>query len=180
MDLRAEIEMEDGNTIKPKDHMDDEYANAGKLDPRVCITTSRDPSSRLKQFAKEVRLIFPNSSRVNRGNHKIEDMVELCRRNDFSDIVMLQEHRGEPTALIVSHLPFGPTAYFSLSNVVMRHDIEDRGTISEAYPHLIFNNLDSSLGERLTNVLKYLFPVPKEDSKRIITFSNDRDYISFR
>ncbi len=31
---------------------DDEYANVGSYDPKVCVTTSRDPSSRLKQFAK--------------------------------------------------------------------------------------------------------------------------------
>ena len=28
--------------------------------------------------------------------------------------------------------------------------------------------------------MKYLFPVPKDESKRIITFSNEQDYISFR
>ena len=49
-----------------------------------------------------------------------------------------QETRGEPDALIVSHLPYGPTAHFSLSGAVMRHDIEGRGTVSEAFPHLIF------------------------------------------
>jgi len=30
------------------------------------------------------------------------------------------------------------------------------------------------------NILKYLFPVPKEDSHRILTFANQDDYISFR
>jgi len=29
-------------------------------------------------------------------------------------------------------------------------------------------------------VLKYLFPVPKEDSKRVMTFSNRDDFVSFR
>lgn len=178
--LRHEIDLEDSNTAKPKSHVDDEYASSGKIDPKICVTTSRDPSVRLKQFAKEVRLLFPNSSRVNRGNHKIEELMDACKRNDFTDVILLQEHRGEPTALIVSHLPYGPTAYFSLSNCVLRHDIENKGTISEAFPHLVFNNLNSSLGERLTNILKHLFPVPKEDSQRILTFSNDKDYISFR
>jgi rRNA maturation protein Rpf1 len=35
-------------------------------------------------------------------------------------------------------------------------------------------------GERLMTILKHLFPVPKADSKRVITFSNDSDFISFR
>ena len=30
------------------------------------------------------------------------------------------------------------------------------------------------------NILKYLFPVPKEDSKRVLTFANHEDFISFR
>ena len=66
--------------------------------------------------------------------------MKACRANDFSDIVIVNEHRGEPTSLIVCHLPYGPTAYFNISNTVMRHDIENVGTMSEAYPHLIFSS----------------------------------------
>lgn len=51
----------------PRTHIDDEYAHAGERDPKILITTSRDPSSRLVQFAKEVKLLLPNSQRVNRG-----------------------------------------------------------------------------------------------------------------
>ncbi|KAL4664926.1 hypothetical protein H8959_015917 [Pygathrix nigripes] len=82
--------------------------------------------------------------------------------------------------LIVSHLPFGPTAYFTLCNVVMRHDIPDLGTMSEAKPHLITHGFSSRLGKRVSDILRYLFPVPKDDSHRVITFANQDDYISFR
>ena len=82
--------------------------------------------------------------------------------------------------MIVSHLPYGPTAYFQLANVVMRHDLPNAGTMSEAFPHLIFHGFTTSLGERATSILKYLFPVPKTESKRVMTFANDSDYISFR
>ena len=44
--------------------------------------------------------------------------------------------------------------------------------MSEAYPHLIFSNMTSKLGERVTNILKHLFPVPRVDSKRVLTFAN--------
>jgi U3 small nucleolar ribonucleoprotein protein IMP4 len=50
--LRREIELEDDNTAVQRDHIDDEYAHAGEVDPKVLVTTSRDPSSRLIQFAK--------------------------------------------------------------------------------------------------------------------------------
>ncbi|KAM4011906.1 U3 small nucleolar ribonucleoprotein IMP4-like [Anomaloglossus baeobatrachus] len=62
----------------------------------------------------------------------------------------------------------------------MRHDIPDLGTMSEAYPHLVFHNFTSRLGQRVSNIMKYLFPVPKDDSRRVITFANQEDYISFR
>ena len=35
-------------------------------------------------------------------------------------------------------------------------------------------------GKRVANILKHLFPVPKPDTKRVITFSNDNDFVSFR
>jgi len=84
--------------------------------------------------------------------------------------------------MIVSHFPHGPTIYFTLSNVQLRHDISTYkdSTVSEQYPHLIFENFTSRLGERVRDILKYLFPVPKEDSKRVMIFSNENDFISFR
>jgi len=160
--------------------IDDEYRWAGVQDPKIMITTARDPSSKLKQFAKEMKLILPNSQRINRGNYRIEQLMDACRSNDITDVIMVQEHRGVPDGLIVCHQPYGPTAFFTLSNVVMRHDIPDVGTMSEAYPHLIFRNFTSKIGSRVKDILRYLFPVPKEDSRRIMTFANEDDYISYR
>ncbi|XP_022095938.1 U3 small nucleolar ribonucleoprotein protein IMP4-like isoform X1 [Acanthaster planci] len=161
-------------------HIDDEYRWAGVEDPKIMLTTSRDPSSKLKQFAKEVKLIFPNAQRLNRGNYDVSQLVQACRANEVTDLLIIHEHRGVPDALQVCHLPYGPTAFFTLLNTVMRHDIPNIGTMSEVYPHLIFHNFKSKLGERVMNILKYLFPVPKEDSKRVITFANQDDVISFR
>jgi U3 small nucleolar ribonucleoprotein protein IMP4 len=51
-ELRKEIEFEDSQKALPRNLLDDEYARAGLKDPRILITTSRDPSTRLSQFAK--------------------------------------------------------------------------------------------------------------------------------
>jgi U3 small nucleolar ribonucleoprotein protein IMP4 len=37
---------------EPRNHVDDEYAKVGTYDPKIVITTSRSPSSRLLQFSK--------------------------------------------------------------------------------------------------------------------------------
>ncbi|KAM6595159.1 hypothetical protein CsatA_002862 [Cannabis sativa] len=181
--LRHEIDLEDESTAVPRSHIDDEYANSAEKDPRIMITTSRNPSAPLKQFAQELSLVFPNSLRTNRGGQVISEMIESCRRRDFTDVILVHEHRGVPDGLIISHLPYGPTAYFQLLNVVTRHDIKDKktmGTMPQAYPHLILNNFTSKVGERAANILKHLFPSPKPETKRIITFANESDYISFR
>ena len=148
-----------------------------------------------------MRLVFPNSHRINRGNYVVKELAEACRANDITDLIVLHEHRGIPgedilgffiryintnpvsrDAMIVSHFPHGPTVYFTLNNVALRHDIGSykSSTVSEQYPHLIFENFSSQLGQRIRDVLKYLFPVPKEDSKRVMTFANEDDFISFR
>ena len=132
--------MFDENQLEPTNHVDDEYSLAGSKDPKILITTSRDPSSRLSQFAKEVKLLFPNASRMNRGNYVMKEMVDACLKNEATDLIILHEHRGTPDGMIVTHFPYGPTAYFSLHNVALRHDIPDRGTVSEQNPHLIFHN----------------------------------------
>ena len=187
--LKSELDYEDAkhNTLDIEaaktSHVDDEYGNAGHTDPQIVITTSRDPSSRLKQFAKEMKVLLPNSTRINRGNIRVDDLVASCRENDanVTDLIVLQETRGEPDGLVICHLPFGPTAYFTLSGAVLRHDLEGGAApMSEAYPHIILNNFHTSVGKRVGNILKCLFPVPKMDTRRIVTFSNDNDHISFR
>mmetsp|Transcript_4776 Transcript_4776/g.11835 ORF Transcript_4776/g.11835 Transcript_4776/m.11835 type:complete len:287 (-) Transcript_4776:37-897(-) len=160
--------------------LDDEYANAGVTDPRILITTSHDPSSKLTQFLKELRLVFPNCHRMNRGGTSMKELADVARGEGFTDLLIVHETRGVPDGLIVSHLPNGPTAFFTLSNTVLRHDIEGRPNIPEVHPHLIFENFSSKLGKRVTSILKYIFPVPRVDSTRTITFVNHDDYISFR
>lgn len=165
----------------PGSSIDDEYSKAGTYDPRILVTTSRDPSSRLTQFAKEVRLLFPNSTRLNRGGYTVSDLAAAARSNGITDMVVLHEHRGVPDAMVVSHFPHGPTLLFTLHNVVLRHEVNaHNSTVSEQYPHLIFEGFNSKLGDRVKSALRFLFPVPKEDSKRTMSFVNQNDFISFR
>lgn len=179
--VKHDLELDDPTVNELKTHVDDEYQNMGTVEPRIMVTSSRDASSRLTQFVKELRHVLPNAQRMNRGNTGIGEVVEMCRKGDYSDLVIIHEHRGEPDGLIISHFPYGPTAYFGMTNVVMRHDLNvDVGSVSEAYPHLIFHNFSTKLGQRTATILKALFPVPKADSRRVMTMVNRDDTISFR
>ncbi len=178
--LRKEIELDGADLSEAQVGIDSEYANAGVSDPKVLITTSHDPSSKLTQFLKEMKLVVPNAQRMNRGGHTVQRVVETSRADGFSDLIILQEHRGVPDGLVVSHMPHGPTAYFGLHNVVTRHDIPGRAPVSEAYPHLVMHGFSTPIGLRVATILKHLFPVPKLDTKRVISFVNADDSISFR
>ncbi|MCJ1286410.1 snoRNA-binding rRNA-processing protein imp4 [Xylographa opegraphella] len=172
--------------------LDDEYAHlSGIVDPRILITTSRSPSTRLAAFAKEIRLLLPTSVRLNRGNLVLASLAASARAAGLSDAVVLHEHRGTPTALTVTHFPHGPTASFSLHHVQLRHDLAAaaRGTVSEAYPHLVFENFRSPLGRRVVRILRHLFP-PREAvspatpsaklGNRVVSFVNRADSIEVR
>jgi U3 small nucleolar ribonucleoprotein protein IMP4 len=98
----------------------------------------------------------------------------------FLPLPQVNETRGMPDALIVSHLPYGPTAYFTLSNCVLRHDIAECKPASQAYPHLIIDGLNSKIGKRIGRILQALFPIPRAESKRVLTFANRNDFIFFR
>lgn len=49
----------------------------------------------------------------------VSELVESARNNDYTDVVMIHEHRGEPDGLVVCHLPYGPRAYFGIFNTVL-------------------------------------------------------------
>nr|XP_048333916.1 U3 small nucleolar ribonucleoprotein protein IMP4-like isoform X2 [Ziziphus jujuba var. spinosa] len=75
---------------------------------------------------KELKFDFPNAQQMNQaggGKGLFLEIIEICCTCDFTDVVLVHEHRGVPARLIISHLPFGPTACFHLLNAVTRHDI---------------------------------------------------------
>jgi U3 small nucleolar ribonucleoprotein protein IMP4 len=103
-----EKEKEEKETkIKSICELDNEYAFAGKTPPKILITNGREVSEKLKKFVKEMKLIFPYCSRINRVQNSIETVVSSAKKNGFTDIVVFHETKGEPSSMIVSHLPYG-------------------------------------------------------------------------
>lgn len=60
---------------------------------QILVTTSRDPSSKLSQFAKEVALVIPGAKSQNRGATVLAQLVESSRSAGISDIVVVHETR---------------------------------------------------------------------------------------
>jgi len=163
----------------PKKPIEEEDEYQQQREPHILLTTSREPSSRLQAFASECSLLF-NAHKLNRGKTQIKELVNAANEASATHVILLHETRGTPDTIIISHLPFGPTIHLSLHNVVLRHDIEQKQTVSTAAPHLLFQDFESKLGKRIQKILSHLFPVPKEKSQRVMTFANRDDFISFR
>merc|ERR1712045_889160 len=43
-----------------------------------------------------------------------------------------------------------------------------------------FSTISSPIWLQECNILKFLFPVPRDESRRVMTFANHDDYISYR
>ena len=176
----------DPEAVEAQQDIDDEYSTlSGLADPRPLVTTSRSPSTRLSAFSKEIRLLLPTAIRLNRGNLILPNLLSSAKASALSDIILLHEHRGTPTAMTICHLPHGPTASFSLHNVILRADIPNasRGTVSESYPHLIFEGFTTKLGARVVKILKHIFPPrdgPQRIGNRVVTFKNVEDSVEVR
>ena len=92
--VMRDVELADRHTMAARTHIDDEYEEAKYRDPRVLLTTSRDPGQRLVQFQKELKIIVPNSVRINRGSYVLKDLVKISQANNFTDLIILHETRG--------------------------------------------------------------------------------------
>ena len=60
-----------------------------------------------------MRLIFPNSQRINRGNYEIKQLVEACRANEVTDLILLHEHRGVPGTVGYDSLEWGSPVHLT-------------------------------------------------------------------
>lgn len=100
----------------------------------MLITTSRDPSPKLKQFAKELKYIFPTAERINRGSRSIYELVQDVRNAGYTDLILLHETRGNPDGLIISHLPHGPTLFMNVSDITLRAEVCPDATVLQKVP----------------------------------------------
>ncbi|KEG00842.1 U3 small nucleolar ribonucleoprotein protein IMP4, putative [Plasmodium vinckei vinckei] len=159
-ELRKKMNLYDEKSLNK--NFDDEYFFSGIENPQVLITTSRNPSAQLENFAKELKLLIPNSEKINRGSYFIKDIISFARKNNITDVIIIHEYKGVPRNLIICHLPFGPTLFCTIKDCKMRHEFLDQiNNISTCNPHLIFHNFNSDLGKRIMNIFKYLFPPVK-------------------
>ena len=160
----------------------DEFSDvySGKTPPRVIITSSYKPTKIMYNFILELLRVIPGSVYYKRKNFEIKKIVDECSAKGFTDIIIVNEDSKKLNALTHVHLPYGPTAYYKLSNVKLAKDIPNCGKPIDVKPEVILNRFATRLGQRIGRMLGALFGTrPDFKGRRVATFHNQRDFIFF-
>lgn len=175
---------EDDNEEIANDLENDEFNEYYKktYEPKVLITYSATPHTRTRKFAAELERILPNSLVHARNKARLKNVCKSAIREEFTDLVVINENNKQPEGLLVIHLPEGPTAHFKISNFKSLKDLKKRpSNITSHRPEVILTNFSTRLGLTIGRMLGALFHYePEFKGRRVATFHNQRDYIFFR
>ncbi|GAB6029334.1 Ribosome production factor 1 [Chamberlinius hualienensis] len=166
-----------------KDEATDEMASYfNKLyEPKVLITSADNPHTKTNRFCRELTMIIPNSQVLFRSKASLKKLAVKAHERGFSDMIVINEDRRKPNALLLVHLPEGPTAYFRMSNVKLCKQIKNCGEMTSHRPEIILNNFSTRLGHTVSRMLASIFHYdPQFRGRRVVTLHNQRDYIFFR
>lgn len=173
----------EGDAEVDADEDQDEFAQHFRKvrPPKVLITTSYYARRQVKQFIVEMLRVFPVAIYYDRKEYPLKNIVEYAKNEGFTDLVVINQDRKEVNAMMVVHLPEGPTAMFRIRKLKLRKDIEGCGEPTGHKPELIMNNFDTRLGHRIGRMISCLFHQnPQFRGRQAVTFHNQRDYIFFR
>ncbi|KAM0678619.1 snoRNA-binding rRNA-processing protein imp4 [Binucleata daphniae] len=150
-DILYDIEEESISTLKP------------------VVTTSRNPSDKLKQFAKRLGHIL-NTKVLPRGNNTKENLKEYMQ--DYNLLIIVNENRGIPTSIVFVEYPYGPSFYFSLHYVSLK-DFSIKGKI-----HFMAEDMEKDEMKRVKDFMCRMF-FDKGD-KRVVVMARREGYVCFR
>lgn len=150
--------------------------------PKILMTTSKKAHKEAYEFCQVMLEILPNAQFVKRKDQfEIKDMAKLCSNREYTDLVVVNEHKKEVNGITFVHLPHGPTLYFSISSLRYPEAIPDVGTPTSHIPELILNNFTTRLGSTVGRFFQSLFPHrPEFEGRQVVTLHNQRDFIYFR
>ncbi|EDO14950.1 hypothetical protein Kpol_365p6 [Vanderwaltozyma polyspora DSM 70294] len=159
------------------------YFNSdSKQPPKILVTTNVNAKKKAYEFANVLIEVLPNVTFVKRKfGYKLKEIVEMCNKRNFTDLVIINEDKKKVTGLTFVHLPEGPSFYFKISSYVEVQKIVGHGRATSHIPELILNNFQTRLGKTVGRLFQSIFPQnPDFEGRQVITLHNQRDYIFFR
>lgn len=70
--------------------------------------------------------VFPTAQYYKRAGYPLKKIVKFAAAREYTDVVVFNEDRKSINAMLVVHLPDGPTARFRLSSLKLGKDIKAR------------------------------------------------------
>lgn len=165
------------------DEKDDEFSKYfnNEVKPKLIISTRPKCSRKLFPFIGDLMQMIPNSFYYPRESRTVSEFCKYANEKGFTHLVILAEKQKECTGLLITHLPYGPTAFFKLSSFVAGAKIPGHGKPTSHIPELILNNFTTRLGRRTGRFLGSIFPhEPQLEGRQVVTFHNQRDFIFVR
>lgn len=159
-----------------------QYFNNKNEPPKILLTTNVNAKKKAYEFANVLIEILPNVTFIKRKfGYKLKEIVDICNRRGFTDLVIINEDKKKVTGLTFMHLPEGPSFYFKISSYVEVQKIVGHGRPTSHIPELILNNFQTRLGKTVGRLFQSIFPKnPDFEGRQVITLHNQRDYIFFR
>lgn len=149
--------------------------------PKLVFTTAPKPSPKLLAFVDELSTVIPGASVLPRGKQTVAILAQQSIAEGYTDLFVFSEKNRKPDALLMVHLPDGPTAHFRITSVMRRKAIRGHGNPTAYPPELILNNFTTRLGQRLARMWSAVFPVvPEFRARNVATFHNQRDFVFAR
>lgn len=142
--------------------------------PKIAVTTSHNPSSFLKSFAKHMSLIF-NGFHLMRGGMSEKELSDYCTTQGVTHLLIWRETKGNPSSVVLCKYPNGPTYYFSVFNVKYQRR---KKTVGEK-AFLVLDGMGSEIGQKLKLDLSLCFPKTAEAS-RLVAMINRGGTVAFR
>ncbi|CCD23841.1 rRNA-binding ribosome biosynthesis protein RPF1 NDAI_0C01800 [Naumovozyma dairenensis CBS 421] len=158
------------------------FNNNNSEPPKIFLTTNVNARKCAYEFANVLIEVLPNVTFVKRKyGYKMKEIVDICNKRNFTDMVIINEDKKKVTGLTFIHLPEGPSFYFKLSSYVEVKKIVGHGRPTSHIPELILNNFQTRLGKTVGKLFQSIFPNdPEFEGRQVITLHNQRDYIFFR
>lgn len=159
-----------------------QYFNSKNEPPKILLTTNVNAKKKAYEFANVLIEVLPNVTFIKRKfGYKLKEIVDICNRRGFTDLVIINEDKKKVTGLTFMHLPEGPSFYFKISSYVEVQKIVGHGRPTSHIPELILNNFQTRLGKTVGRLFQSIFPKnPDFEGRQVITLHNQRDYIFFR
>ena len=147
---------------------------------RVALSSSRDPSIRVRQFLNELAEAIPNSVKINRGRMSLDDLVVRAIEHRAKYILYVMTRKGNPLAIKFIEINEKEATYrwlpyvIKLIGVKLIVDMPVRRAIKKKARSAIIVMLDyHEVGDLLSQILN----IPAVQTRNLDQFQGKYDTI---